>query len=81
MACHVLVWLVLTCHDLSAAEDEATMTWEKQLAKKYHDKLFKEYCLVDLSRYKQGQYAMRWRVESEVFEGKGTQPRSHPSCL
>jgi protein FRA10AC1 len=26
--------------------DTAAMTWEKQLAKRYHDKLFKEYCLV-----------------------------------
>eukprot|EP00730_Choanoeca_flexa_P014931 TRINITY_DN6711_c0_g1_i2.p1 TRINITY_DN6711_c0_g1~~TRINITY_DN6711_c0_g1_i2.p1 ORF type:complete len:393 (+),score=70.64 TRINITY_DN6711_c0_g1_i2:116-1294(+) len=52
-------------------QDQAAMTWEKQLAKRYHDKLFKEYCLVDLSRYKQGQFAMRWRVEAEVFEGKG----------
>lgn len=27
-------------------------TWEKQLAKKYYDKLFKEYCICDLSRHK-----------------------------
>jgi len=26
---------------------------EKRLAKKYYDKLFKEYCIADLSRYKE----------------------------
>lgn len=31
--------------------DEAD-SWEKQLAKRYYDKLFKEYCICDLSRYK-----------------------------
>ncbi len=27
-------------------------TWEKKVAIKYYDKLFKEYCLADLSRHK-----------------------------
>lgn len=41
------------------------------LAKKYYDKLFKEYCIADLSQYDKNQIAMRWRVEREVFSGKG----------
>ena len=28
---------------------------EKAMAKKYYDKLFKEYCLADLSRYKENK--------------------------
>ncbi|EDO47707.1 predicted protein [Nematostella vectensis] len=53
-------------------EDEDTnLTWEKQLARKYYDKLFKEYCISDLSRYKENKFAMRWRIEKEVVEGKG----------
>ena len=28
---------------------------EKSLAKKYWDKLFKEYCITDLSRYKENK--------------------------
>lgn len=28
---------------------------EKRLAKKYYDKLFKEYCITDLSRYKENK--------------------------
>jgi protein FRA10AC1 len=31
------------------AEDDDG-SWEKRLAKKYYDKLFKEYCLADMSR-------------------------------
>ncbi|XP_029465753.1 protein FRA10AC1 isoform X2 [Rhinatrema bivittatum] len=52
-------------------EDEADMTWEKKLAKKYYDKLFKEYCIADLSRFKKNQFGFRWRTEQEVISGKG----------
>ncbi|KAG7492775.1 hypothetical protein MATL_G00017880 [Megalops atlanticus] len=52
-------------------EDEEEMTWEKELAKKYYDKLFKEYCIADLSRYKENKFGFRWRVENEVISGKG----------
>ncbi|XP_058528036.1 protein FRA10AC1 isoform X2 [Ochotona princeps] len=52
-------------------EDEMDMTWEKRLAKKYYDKLFKEYCIADLSRYKENKFGFRWRVEKEVISGKG----------
>ncbi|KAL9983799.1 hypothetical protein ACROYT_G006029 [Oculina patagonica] len=52
-------------------EDNPESTWEKRLAKKYYDKLFKEYCISDLSRYKENKVALRWRVEKEVIEGKG----------
>ncbi|XP_035793480.1 protein FRA10AC1-like [Anopheles albimanus] len=46
-------------------------TWEKQLAKKYYDKLIKEYCIADLTRYKENKVALRWRIEKEVLDGKG----------
>ncbi|XP_067833156.1 protein FRA10AC1 [Heptranchias perlo] len=52
-------------------DDEADMTWEKTLAKKYYDKLFKEYCIADLSRYKHNKFGFRWRVDKEVISGKG----------
>ncbi|XP_044154034.1 protein FRA10AC1 [Bufo gargarizans] len=52
-------------------EDEEDMSWEKRIAKKYHDKLFKEYCIADLSRYKENKFGFRWRVEKEVVSGKG----------
>ncbi|BFZ01593.1 hypothetical protein BsWGS_04632 [Bradybaena similaris] len=51
--------------------DEANKSWEKRLAKKYYDKLFKEYCIADLHRYKENKIGMRWRIEKEVIDGKG----------
>ncbi|CAO1429799.1 unnamed protein product [Diamesa tonsa] len=52
-------------------DEEVPETWEKRLAKKYYDKLFKEYCICDMSRYKDNKIAMRWRIEKEVVVGKG----------
>lgn len=52
-------------------ESEVPETWEERLAKKYYDKLFKEYCICDLSRYKENLIANRFRVEQEVVSGKG----------
>lgn len=52
-------------------EDHEPETWEEQFAKKYYEKLFKEYCIADLSLYKENKLALRWRVEREVVTGKG----------
>ncbi|EMP42131.1 Protein FRA10AC1 [Chelonia mydas] len=52
-------------------EDAVDMNWEKRLAKKYYDKLFKEYCIADLTRYKENKFGFRWRHEKEVVSGKG----------
>jgi len=52
-------------------ESDVEESWEVQLAKRYYDKLFKEYCIIDLTRYKENQFGMRWRVETEVLTGVG----------
>lgn len=39
-------------------DDESAATWEQQLARKYYDKLFKEYCICDLSRYKENKVSI-----------------------
>lgn len=41
-------------------------TWEQQLARKYYAKLFKEYCICDLSRYREN------KVVAIHFEHKRT---------
>ncbi|KAI1315235.1 hypothetical protein EDD11_001067 [Mortierella claussenii] len=56
---------------LRSEEDDKDLCWEKRIAKKYYDKLFKEYALVELKYYKEGRIAMRWRNEKELFRGKG----------
>lgn len=59
-------------HQFVWEEDDGNdKSWGQRLAKKYYDKLFKEYCISDLTRYKQNQFAMRWRTENEVHIGKG----------
>ncbi|KAK9679759.1 Folate-sensitive fragile site protein Fra10Ac1 [Popillia japonica] len=52
-------------------EDDKPLSWEEEFARKYYDKLFKEYCIGDLSRYKENKIALRWRIEREVVAGKG----------
>ncbi|XP_012283249.1 protein FRA10AC1 [Orussus abietinus] len=52
-------------------DDDTPNSWETRLAKKYYDKLFKEYCICDLTYFKQNKVALRWRTEKEVVVGKG----------
>ncbi|KAL8555398.1 hypothetical protein ACS0TY_003273 [Phlomoides rotata] len=52
-------------------EDEMNPSWEQRLVKRYYDKLFKEYCIADMSHYKTGKIGLRWRTEKEVISGKG----------
>ncbi|KAJ3675273.1 hypothetical protein LUZ60_004315 [Juncus effusus] len=52
-------------------EDDMDSTWAKRLVKRYHDKLYKEYCIADMSGYKTGKIGLRWRTEKEVVSGKG----------
>lgn len=51
--------------------DDELLSWESRLAKAYYDKLYKEYSIADLSKYKENKIALRWRVEQEVVSGKG----------
>lgn len=44
---HQFLWNDISCSDVDS--------WEKQLAKKYYDKLFKEYCIADLTMYKENK--------------------------
>ncbi|KAJ1553600.1 hypothetical protein HK405_007455 [Cladochytrium tenue] len=52
-------------------EDAAEATWEQRVARRYYDKLFKEFCLANLERYREGKIALRWRTQREVVDGKG----------
>lgn len=58
-------------HRFLWGDDEEADSFGKRIAKKYYDKLFKEYCIADLTRFKENKIAMRWRTENEVIQGKG----------
>jgi len=51
--------VVLSPRFLRSEEDDKELTWEVKLARKYYAKLFKEYCLADLSRYKESKIGER----------------------
>lgn len=57
--------------DQEKDDNEKDCNWEIRMSVKYYNKLFKEYALADLSRYKEGKIGLRWRTESEVKSGKG----------
>lgn len=61
-------------------DDDVPSTWEARLAKKYYDKLFKEYCICDLTYYKYNKVALRWRTEKEVVVGKGQFECGNKKC-
>jgi protein FRA10AC1 len=52
-------------------EEEEEDSYENRLAKRYYEKLFKEYCLGDFSRYKTGAIGLRWRTKQECIDAKG----------
>lgn len=56
---------------IRSEEDDMDSSWEQRLVKRYYDKLFKEYCIADMSHYKTGKIGLRWRTEKEVVSGKG----------
>lgn len=56
---------------IRSEEDDMNHSWEQKLVKRYYDKLFKEYCIADMSQYKCGKIGLRWRTEKEVISGKG----------
>eukprot|EP00823_Brevimastigomonas_motovehiculus_P004071 TRINITY_DN2610_c0_g1_i1.p1 TRINITY_DN2610_c0_g1~~TRINITY_DN2610_c0_g1_i1.p1 ORF type:complete len:500 (-),score=151.15 TRINITY_DN2610_c0_g1_i1:1492-2991(-) len=59
-------------HCFIRSEDEdKNPSWEKRVAINYYQKLFKEYCLADMTFYKQGKMGLRWRTQEEVLKGKG----------
>lgn len=64
--------IILICRRFIRSDfDEDDLTWGQRVAKKYYDKLFKEYALCELKYYKEGKIALRWRTEKEVIVGKG----------
>ncbi|EPQ54214.1 hypothetical protein GLOTRDRAFT_78146 [Gloeophyllum trabeum ATCC 11539] len=51
--------------------DETSLSWEEKVAKKYYDNLYREFAVCDLKHYKSGNFALRWRTETEVLSGAG----------
>lgn len=54
--------------------------WRVRMARRYYNKLYKEYGIIDLSRYKEGKYGIRWRTEAEVVTKKGQSVCASKDC-
>ena len=65
---------------LPTPDDYDDSTSEKRMAKKYFDKLYKEYCVGYLNGYREGKVGMRWRTKQEVLRGKGQFICGHSPC-
>ncbi|KAF7730166.1 hypothetical protein EC973_002774 [Apophysomyces ossiformis] len=68
---HKTEYEILREHHRFIRDDDVEASWEQRVAKKYYDRLFKEYAICELKYYKQGKIALRWRTENEVISGKG----------
>lgn len=53
------------------ADEQHCDDWKVRMARRYYNKLYKEYVVIDLSRYTEGKYGLRWRTEQEVIQKKG----------
>lgn len=51
-----------------------------KLAKQYESKLYREFCVANLSKYKQGLIGLRWRTENEVITGRGQDSCGSLTC-
>lgn len=54
--------------------------WEVRMARKFYDKLYREYACINLSRYKEAKFGLRWRTENEVISGKGQHSCASTAC-
>ncbi|KAH7913509.1 folate-sensitive fragile site protein Fra10Ac1-domain-containing protein [Hygrophoropsis aurantiaca] len=61
-------------------DQSTSATWNDQLAQKYYDSLYREFAVCDLKHYKSGNFALRWRTESEVLAGTGESTCANTRC-
>jgi len=65
----------------SSSESEDEATYEQRLSRNYYKKLYREYGVIDLSKYKTGKFGIRWRKKEEVLKGKGESICGEKKCL
>lgn len=51
--------------------DPSKLSWEDKVSLSWYNKLFREYAVCDLTQYKTGGIALRWRTEEEVLQRAG----------
>ena len=67
ISCHLLHLLLSLSYGNKLFVPNNITFREKRLAKKYYDKLFKEYCISDLSRYKENKVCFEKIFEKSIW--------------
>lgn len=68
-------------HQFLRGSEADDVSWESRLARRYYDRLFKEYVICDLTGYRDGRVGFRWRTETEVLNGRGQFSCGHKHCF
>lgn len=61
-------------------EKELHKKWESRMARRYYDKLYKEYVVADMRLYRLGKLGLRWRTKKDVLAGIGSDVCGALSC-
>lgn len=64
-----------SCRERTSSNDGS---WQHRMVEKYHDHLFKEFALADLSV--PGKIGLRWRTREEVLNGRGDRNCGNNRC-
>eukprot|EP00397_Hematodinium_sp_SG-2012_P061964 GEMP01082888.1.p1 GENE.GEMP01082888.1~~GEMP01082888.1.p1 ORF type:complete len:302 (+),score=67.74 GEMP01082888.1:51-908(+) len=67
-------------HRFLRSADDDDGSWEARFAKRYYDRLVKEYVICSLKGYKKGEIGFRWRMEHEVVAGRGQFSCGNRTC-
>ena len=67
-------------HRFLPSQPNASSTWQERMVHRYHDHLYKDYVLADLTRASHKQIGLRWRTQKEVQAGKGSESCGNKHC-
>jgi protein FRA10AC1 len=67
-------------HRFLPSQPSASSTWQERMVHRYHEHLYKDYVLADLTRASHKQIGLRWRTQTEVQAGKGSESCGNKHC-
>jgi hypothetical protein len=67
-------------HRFIPGQPTASSTWQERMVHRYHEHLYKDYVLADLTRASHKQIGLRWRTQTEVQAGKGSESCGNKHC-
>jgi protein FRA10AC1 len=65
---------------LPSQPNTSSTCWQERMVYRYHEHLYKDYVLADLTRASHKQIGLRWRTQKEVQAGKGSESCGNKHC-